>query len=88
VYFILGERKEVKIKIISTNNDPFTIRNPSYKLVTRENDLEEEGSCKLEDKEISVLLQPQKKGFYTLEFTYEIAEEILKASVSISVGDG
>lgn len=88
MYFILGEKKEVKIKITSINNDPFTIRNPVYKLINENDEIETNGTCEVNESEVGVLIQPKEIGSYTLDFTYEIANEVLKSKVSITVGEG
>ncbi|MEC1744104.1 hypothetical protein [Schinkia azotoformans] len=83
--FILGEKREVKIKITSTKNEPFTIRNAQFELIKRGKGKLLDGKCKVEDKEISILIQPPEEGSYILQFSYEIANEVLKANVPIEV---
>jgi hypothetical protein len=84
--FILGEKREVTIHITSTDNQPFTIRNPTFNLIKRgSGTIEGSGLCKVYEKEISALVQPKTDGSFVLEFSYEIANEILKAVVPIEV---
>ncbi|WP_458412791.1 hypothetical protein ACNQFZ_18570 [Schinkia sp. CFF1] len=83
--FILGEKREVKIKITSTKNEPFTIRNATFELVKRGKGKVLGGNCEVEEQEIYVLIQPPEEGSYILQFSYEIANEILKANVPIEV---
>lgn len=83
--FILGEKREVKIQITSTKNDPFTIRNATFQLMKRGRGVLVEGTCMVDEHEISAVVQPTEDGSQILEFTYEIANEILKANVPIEV---
>lgn len=83
--FILGEKREVKINISSTTNDPFTIRNATCDLIKRIRGTKRNVDCTIEGTEISTLIQLQEDGSYILEFTYEIANEILKANIPIEV---
>jgi hypothetical protein len=84
--FILGERKEVSIRVSSKKTDPFVIRNPRFSLVKSVTGSEvAAGTCTLMDKEISALIEPLSVGGHTLIFMYEIGNELLKASVSIQV---
>ncbi|MCM3789411.1 hypothetical protein M3221_13475 [Domibacillus indicus] len=84
--FILGERKEVKVNIISTSTAPFVIRNPVFTLYRNSNEeAVQTGECSINDKELTAVIQPPAKGLYTLMFTYEVANEILKAPVPINV---
>lgn len=83
---ILGEKREITIHISSTKDQPFTIRNAKWNLINRNKGLVvESGACTVVDKNVSALIQPQVDGSYILEFSYEIANEILKATVKIEV---
>jgi hypothetical protein len=84
--FIKGEKKEVKIQILSRKNDPFTIRNASYELMKwNVKEPENAGQAHILGNEIFAVVQPLTAGVYNLIFTYEIAQEILKASVQLEV---
>lgn len=83
---ILGEKREIKIVISSMEKQPFTIRNASYRLIKRgTGTVVEDGSCTVEEHEISAIIQPTEDGSFIIEFSYEIANEILKAVVPIEV---
>lgn len=84
--FIKGEKKEVGIKIVSRKNDPFTIRNAVYELKKWGTSIvESEGDAQVTEHEITAIVQPEDRGLYTLTFTYEIAQEKLKADVQVEV---
>jgi hypothetical protein len=84
--FILGETKEVKIEVISTKDDPFTIRAGTYTLKrVRDGELESSGAATINGHEVAALVTPTQVGVYTLELSYEIASEKLKAQVGIEV---
>ena len=82
--FLLGEKKEIRINIASIKDDPFTIRNATFEL-TKNGVVIEYGSATVEGTEISMLIQPEENGYFKMIFTYDIANEILKASVPIEV---
>lgn len=83
---IKGEKREVRIKVLSRKNEPFTIRNGSYELIKwGSTEIESTGIALIENNEIFALVQPLKTGLYNLDFTYEIALEVLKASVQLEV---
>ena len=46
---------------------------------------EQEGTCEVEKGRISVLVEPQQTGMYTLEITYEIPPETRKVRVILDV---
>ncbi|WP_309087231.1 hypothetical protein [Domibacillus sp.] len=84
--FLLGEKREVTIRITSRKTDPFVIRNVKYSLI--KNVTGEEvaaGSGALIDKDISAVIQPTEATGHTLIFSYEIGNELLKAKVPIKV---
>jgi hypothetical protein len=83
--FILGEKKEVKIRITSTTNDPFAIQSASYELLKRGGTIVDEGQCEIHENILRALIQPKESGSFILYFTYSIANEILKSDVSIEV---
>jgi hypothetical protein len=86
IKFILGETKEVKIRVISKTNDPFTIAVANFELKNdTTGETEETGSGSIKDHEITALVTPTEKGPHTLIYTYEIALEKLKADVKIEV---
>ncbi|HLO11490.1 MAG TPA: hypothetical protein VK190_04475 [Pseudoneobacillus sp.] len=84
--FIKGERKEVRIKIASRKNDPFTIDEATYELVKWGDTLiETSGVATITDKEVSAIIEPLNVGTYNLTFTYKIVGETMKAPVQIKV---
>lgn len=84
--FIQGEKKEVGIKVISRKNEPFTIRNATWEIKKWGTTLiESSGAAEIIDNEVNAVVQPIEKGLYTLTFTYEIAQETLKADVQVEV---
>ena len=88
VKFALGERKYVCIQVRSSCMQPFEICSAKY-VLRLGNEIEKSGECEIQKKSdsevlLSALIQPQVKGaVYALEYTYEIAPEILKYEVKV-----
>lgn len=82
--FILGEKRRVYLEISSIDLQNFTIHDATFKLSLRDA-LEEEGNCRIDDHVISVLIQPQHRGGYILQFEYDIGDEIFKEDVLVKV---
>lgn len=85
VNMLLGERRRIYVDI-SSSEEEFVIRNPKFKLYEQDSKrLEDEGDCRLEIHTISVAIQPTVKDTYVLEFSMEIAEEIIIKKVLVNV---
>jgi len=85
VIFIQGEKKEVRIEVTSTQEDPFTIRNAIYELYDAKGGTESNGDAMVSGGEVYAIIEPQCKGEYRLIYTYEIADERLKTAIHITV---
>lgn len=84
--FILGERKEVTVRISSAKSVPFTIRNPAYELVQNTTgSVVLSGDANVIDHDVYVLVEPPAVGLYRLIFSYDIGTERLKAAVQLQV---
>lgn len=84
--FLLGETKEVRIEVVSTRNDSFTIQSATFTL-TRVGSVQPEaqGAATIDNADIYTLITPRSTGRYYLYFTYQIANETLKALVDLEV---
>ena len=86
--FILGEQKEVGIKIYNRKKVDFYINNAAFELKKfGSNIVEAEGIATIdnENKEVLVVISPLEKGTYNLTFTYEIQQEKMKAEIQVVV---
>lgn len=86
VVFDFGETRHVRIKIYSTANDFFEVRNATYTLNKKDSLLlEEEGSCEIYDNIIDVVITPKEVGEYVLKITYHVADEVLIENIKVVV---
>lgn len=84
--FLLGESKEIRIQVVSTCGDTFTILSATWELRRVSNGLvESSGTATIDGSYIYQVVTPQNTGFYRLYFTYAIANETLKAVVDLEV---
>jgi hypothetical protein len=82
----LGERRHIKLQAHSRKQENFEIIDASYILAkTGETSREDEGKCEINEHILDMVISPKKKGQYTLEITYKIADEILIDIVDIVV---
>ena len=82
MYF--GETRVVTVEIVSCDEEPFTIRNPSYRFLY--SDVEESsGIPVMEDHDLTITLSPKKVGKYILEVTVNIASETIIRKLSVYV---
>lgn len=84
VEFILGEQKYIDFTVTSKTDEVFVIASANYELKDG-SEIISSGQCDLEDKTISVLLEPLKRGRFILEISYVIPPETRKARVLINV---
>lgn len=80
----LGERRVVIVQITACDGEPFTITNPTYSLLFK-GEPEDTGVPLLEEHEMTVTVEPQNTGQYTLELKFEVASEIIIRKEIISV---
>ena len=86
VVFDFGETRHVRIKIYSTADEIFEVRNATYTLTKKDNMLlEEEGNCEIYDKIIDVVITPKEVGEYVLKITYHVADEVLIENIKVVV---
>lgn len=79
-----GETRVVTVEITSCDEEPFTIRNPSYRLLYSD-DVEESGIPVMEEHDLTITLSPKKTGKYILEVTVNIASETIIRKLSVYV---
>lgn len=90
INFYFDEKKYVRLRIHSSNNEFFYIKNASWKLFTMEKHVLKKilhGECEIdvEKKMLNILLEPCAKGIYLLEVVYSITNERFKEKVKIEV---
>lgn len=81
-----GETRHIRIRVRSTDDEPFVIRNPHYELVIGRT-IEASGDCEIiEEHVLDVLVTPiQRNCVYRLKYIYEIADEVYVDIVEITV---
>jgi len=76
----------VRIKVVSTGGDTFPIQSATYELERlSDRQMETSGAATIDGSEVYVLVTPQQTGNYRLSYTYQIANETLKAVVDLGV---
>lgn len=84
--YIVGEKKNAMIRIVSETDEPFYIKEASFKL-SRDGVEVLSDPCKI-DRQHQILyayLAPADPGFYQLEFTYMIGTETFKVRYGVIV---
>lgn len=83
-----GERRMIFHTVWLQTGGAFTVDDCTWSLVT-DGEEEAHGNADVTPKDnkfvMSALIEPEKRGYYQLEFSYHIAEEIFKPSVIIVV---
>ena len=79
-----GETRVVTVEITSCDEEPFTIRNPSYRLIYSD-EVEESGTPVMEDHDLTITLTPNRIGKYILEVTVNVASETIIRKLPIYV---
>lgn len=79
-----GETRVVTVEITSCDEEPFTIRNPSYRLIYSD-EVEESGTPVMEDHDLTITLSPNRIGKYILEVTVNVASETIIRKLPIYV---
>ena len=82
MYF--GETRVVTVEIVSCDEEPFTIRNPSYRFLYSDEE-ETSGVPLMEDHDLTITLSPKKTGKYILEVTVSIASETIIRKLPVYV---
>ena len=86
VVFDFGETRHVRIKIYSTANEIFEVRNATYTLKKKDSIFfEEEGSCNIYENIIDIVISPKEIGEYILKITYHVADEVLIENIKVVV---
>lgn len=87
VSFDFGEKRHVRttVKIISGEDLPFLIRTAKWELIDESEIIEDSGECIIDEHELDAYISPQKIGFYTLRFIYEVADEIWVDKIRVVV---
>lgn len=86
--FILGEQKEVGIKVYNRKKIDFEISNATYALNKFGQDkIESEGPALIDNvnKEVLAIISPQERGTYSLILSYEVSQEKMKAEIQVVV---
>lgn len=81
-----GERRVIGVEVTSCDPEPFTIRNPVYRLKYGET-VEVEGKPSVQDHQMTVIIEPLNTGRYTLECEVEIANEVIIRRLPVYVRD-
>lgn len=87
INFLLGEKKKVEAQVtVEGQSHKFVIASASFRLML-EDVIMQEGTCTIDNvhKTMTVILQPTVIGKHTLEFTYAVADEIIKDKVMVIV---
>lgn len=102
LFFDSGERRHVRVRVTPKYEEKkdldFTIYNPIYEIYKNMNrtgilmfkhgsELIESGSCIIEDHILDAFIAPPD-GYYSLIFTYEIADETWSDEILLEVGNG
>lgn len=83
--FILGEKKYLQFEIKSMINQKIVITDSSWTLYDSEGKTVQSGSCDIDENTLQLLLQPDARGDYILEVSYDIPPEIRKVRCEINV---
>lgn len=85
--WILGEDKYVELEVRRQQQPgPVVIPHAGWALVKHATGVTEQaGVCDIEGGRISMLIEPQRVGLYTLEITYEVPPETRKVRVMLDV---
>lgn len=84
IRFYVGENRHVRIRIHARNNEPFVIREATWRLKNNY-DVEEDGECLIDGDVIDAQIAPQMKTTYRLYFTYKVADEVLIECIEVVV---
>lgn len=84
VKFIRGEKKYIQFLVLSKKKEPVIITDATYTLI-RNNEVVDNGICRIDGPAILVLLEISNFGSYQLEVTYTIPPETRKARCVIDV---
>lgn len=80
----LGEVRDVEFTVTAQNNQPFTIRNPTYEL-TYGGNVEVAGVPEMGDNTLTVTVEPKNVGYYLLILRLEIAGEVIVSKQNLIV---
>lgn len=73
---ILGEKRTISLIVTSLDDVPFSIKNALYQLKFGD-EVEDEGAAIIDEQSLIVNISPKTVGRYILEFTMQIADEIV-----------
>jgi hypothetical protein len=79
-----GEERHVRILIRAAKEEAFLIREARYELKLYGN-IVQAGECVINDHILDVILRPERKSIYSLEFIYKIADETLIEKINVEV---
>lgn len=83
-HFYLGEERHVRIMVDSTNDEPFQIRDATWKLFLADT-VEDQGECIVDEHVIDARIAPKQKSTYLLCFYYHVADERLMEQIEVAV---
>ena len=88
--FELGERRRVTLKVWLNDDTGFSLSEAAWTLFKGPADTEEsQGACVVTQQDKAFYLvaevQPLTKGLYRLQYSFNVATEIIKRSVTIKV---
>lgn len=86
IVYTLGEEKYVTATIKpKRNSDVVVVTRATYELIDEYKQVVETGSCDIDGKELSVLLEPEKAGIYKLKMTVKVGPETIIKTCEIKV---
>lgn len=81
-----GERRHIKLMILSCKKEDFEIMDCDYELKKYGNsEAEDSGPGNILEHMIDIVIEPKECGKYQLKVTYRIADEILIETVGVNV---
>lgn len=83
--FDFGERRHVMIDVYSCKSESFEIQSASYEFLDDVGNVESSGACSIYEHQIDTVIEPKRKGHYTLKITYKILDETLIEIIGITV---
>lgn len=88
VKFDLGEKRHVRIEIISKDGGEFQIMNARFELINADTkQIATSGECLVSDHIIDAFLSPEISGSYELRYVYQIADETWIDPVRVVVSE-
>lgn len=87
VKFDFGEKRHVRtsVELVTGEDLPFQIRTAKWELIDDSGVVEDSGECMIDEHKLDAYISPQKEETYTLQYTYEVADEIWVDKIRVVV---